>query len=101
MKYLFFLIIILVPVGLAQAETGKNFDTEQLPNGLTQWTSHPDRIFNGIEWKNYLLTEDASSIKYESAGISFKLDKTDCTFNVYDSGVIAEESLILIHFPIP
>lgn len=88
MKYLFFLIIFLIPVGLASAEVGKNFDTKPVENGLIQWTSHPDRIFNGVEWKNYLYTNDVNSIKYESAGISFKLDKTDCTFDLYDSGLI-------------
>lgn len=89
MNYLFFLLLIpflLIPS--AYAETGKNFDTEPLDHGLTKWTSHPERILDNGQWKNYILTEDASSIKYESAGISFKLDKTDCTFNLYDSGVI-------------
>lgn len=82
------MIIFLIPVGLASAEVGKNYDTQPLGNGLIKWTSHPDRIYNGVEWKNYLYTNDANSIKYESAGISFKLDKTDCTFNLYESGLI-------------
>lgn len=91
MKILFFLIIFLIPVGLAHAEVGKNFDTIQIGNGLTKWTSHPDRIFNGVDWKNYLFTNDIDFIKYESGGISFKLNKNDCTFNIYDPGVIGEK----------
>lgn len=84
MNYLFFLIIFLIPVAYANAEVGKNFDTEELGNGLTQWTSHYDRIYDGNAWQNYILTNDGSQIKYESSGVSFQFDKTNCDFKLYD-----------------
>src|SRR3972149_872952 len=88
MKYLFFLIVFLLPIGLAYGEVGNNFDRELLGeingNQTFRWTSHYDRIFNGNEWVNYILTDDINQIKFESAGISFFYDKNNCEFNLYE-----------------
>src|SRR3989304_3770091 len=84
MKYLFFLVILLIPMGIANAEVGKNFDTEVLDNGLTKWTSHYERIFDGDSWENYILTNTGSQVKFDSAGISFLYNKTNCDFKLYD-----------------
>jgi len=84
MNYLFFLVIFLIPVGIASAETGKDFDTEELGNGLIQWTSHYDRLYDGNSWENYILTNDATQIRFQSSGIDFVFDKTNCVFKLYD-----------------
>jgi hypothetical protein len=84
MNYLFFLIIFLIPVGLAQAEVGKNFDTVDLGNGLTQWTSHYDRIWDGDSWENYLISNNPIQLEFESGNISFLFDKVSCDFKLLD-----------------
>src|SRR3989304_4692266 len=81
-KYLFFLIILLIPIGLASAETGKNYDTESLGNGLIQWTSHYDRIFDGDSWENYLISNNPMQLEFESANLSFLFDKVSCNFKL-------------------
>src|SRR3990172_1014212 len=82
MNYLFFLIVFLIPLPLAYAEVGKNFDTEQLPNGLTQWTSHYERIFDGDSWENYLISNNPINLEFESANLSFLFDKVSCDFKL-------------------
>ena len=83
MKYLFFLLIPFLLIVPAYAEVGKNFDTEDQGSGIIKWTSHYDRIFDGDSWENYILTNDATQIKFESAGISFVFDKINCDFKLY------------------
>ena len=83
-KYLFFLIIFLIPLPLAYAEVGKNFDTVSLDNGLTQWTSHYDRIFDGDSWENYLISNNSINLEFESANLSFVFDKVSCDFKLLD-----------------
>jgi hypothetical protein len=78
------LIIFLIPVGLAQAEVGKNFDTVDLGNGLTQWTSHYDRIWDGDSWENYLISNNPIQLEFESGNISFLFDKVSCDFKLLD-----------------
>ena len=83
-NYLFFLIIFLIPLPLAYAEVGKNFDTVQLPDGLTQWTSHYDRIWDGDSWENYLISDNPIQLEFESADISFLFDKVSCDFKLLE-----------------
>lgn len=73
---------LLIPS--AYAEVGKNFDTEELGNGQTQWTSHYERIFDGTNWQNYILTNDGNQIRFKSAGIDFSFDKINCDFKLYN-----------------
>jgi len=71
-------------MGLAQAEVGKNFDTVDLGNGLTQWTSHYDRIWDGDSWENYLISNNPIQLEFESGNISFLFDKVSCDFKLLD-----------------
>src|SRR3990167_3680673 len=82
MNYLFFLIVFLIPLPLAYAEVGKNFDTISLDNGLTQWTSHYDRIWYGDSWENYLISNNPINLEFESANLSFLFDKASCNFKL-------------------
>ena len=81
-KYLFFLIVFLIPLPLAYGEVGKNFDTVSLDNGLTQWTSHYDRIWDGDSWENYLISNNPVQLDFESANLSFIFDKVSCDFKL-------------------
>src|SRR3990170_8504089 len=91
LNYLFFLIVFLIPLPLAYAEVGKNFNTEQLPDGLTQWTSHYDRIWDGDSWENYLISNNPAQLEFESANLSFLFDKVSCDFKLLnpESEIIA------------
>ena len=71
-------------MGLAQAEVGKNFDTVDLGNGLTQWTSHYDRIWDGDSWENYIISNNPIQLEFESGNISFVFDKVSCDFKLLD-----------------
>src|SRR3990172_6780872 len=82
MNYLFFLIVFLIPLPLAYAEVGENFDTISLDNGLTQWTSHYDRIWDGDSWENYLISNNPMQLEFESANLSFIFDKASCNFKL-------------------
>ena len=94
-NYLFFLIIFLIPVGLAQAETGKNFDTIQNPDGTITWTSHHERILDGGQWVDYIPTNNLNDITVETAYGSVKLDKTTCEFSLFTPGIIGGKQPIL------
>src|SRR3972149_4215643 len=96
MKYLFFLLIFLIPVGIASAETGKNFDTVENQDGSITWTSHTERILNGNSWVDYITTNNANYISIETAYGSVKLDKTTCEFSFYTSGIIGGKQPILV-----
>lgn len=94
MKILFFLIIFLIPVGLAHAEVGKNFDTAQLSSEVIKWTSHTERIFDNNQWKDYLITDTANYTTIETAYGSVKLDKTNCEFSYYGADKIGNKTVI-------
>jgi len=82
MNYLFFLIVFLIPLPLAYAEVGKNFDTVHNQDGTTTWTSHYDRIWDGDSWKNYLISNNPTSLDFETANLSFIFDKGSCDFKL-------------------
>src|SRR3972149_1438892 len=84
-KYLFFLIILLIPVGLASAETGKNFDTIENQDGTTTWSSHYERVWVGSTWGNYLIDDTTNSLEFEGSGIHYIFDKLNCDFKLYDT----------------
>ena len=83
-NYLFFLIVFLIPLPLAYAEVGKNFDTVPNQDGTITWTSHYERIFDGDSWENYLISNNPINLEFESANLSFLFDKASCNFKLLD-----------------
>ena len=95
MNYLFFLIIFLIPVGLASAEEGSNYIREQNPDGtVTLRLLSYDRILVNGQWLNYNFYQNIDSISFESASSSFKLDKSSCDFALYEKGQIVKAPII-------
>lgn len=86
--YLLFLFLPFILIQTASAETGKNYDIEQIDGNVFRWTSHPDRIWDGSQWKNYVYSETEGYIRFESAGISFEFYKDTCDFKLYEVGLI-------------
>jgi hypothetical protein len=95
MKYIFFLIIFLIPMGIASAESGANYDRINNPDGTTTITILPyDRIVVDWQWKNYNFINDATTVTFESGSAGFKLDKLTCDFKLYEAGRIVRAPVI-------
>jgi len=77
------ILIFLVP-SLSYAEIGFNFDRIELEPNTFEWASHYDRIWDGSQWVNYILTNDNDKLRYESSGLTFEFDKNNCEFKLYD-----------------
>ncbi len=102
MKALLVLLSVLPFLLLPSAEGIKEqfSDSVKIPFNSTQilrpdgtqefmWTSHPERIQDSFgQWQEYILTEDANSIKVETGQGSFQIDKLTCNFSFYNKGKI-------------
>src|SRR3990172_4766951 len=84
-KILFLIpILIFVVPSLAYAETGFNYNREQLTPLTFEWASHYNRIWDGFQWVNYIWFQDSNIIKFDSANISYEFNKIDCSFSLYE-----------------
>jgi hypothetical protein len=95
----FFAIIPFAVFGLiipAYAETvqGKNYDDTLLGydnrgNEIHQWVAQPERILDNGIWKDYVITQNASTITVQTANSgSFVFNRNTCTYNLYKNGLI-------------
>ena len=78
------LLVLLIGFGVipAFAEVGSNFDREQIGDNTFKWTSHYERIWDGNQWANYLWSDNGNIIHFESANLSYELDKNTCSFKL-------------------
>lgn len=86
MKYLFFLLIIpFLSIPSAFGYTGPNYDLIELGDGKVQWSSHYERVLdNNWKWKNYIVTDSANFLSFQSSGLVYTFDKINCHFVLYD-----------------
>ena len=84
-----------IPTAYAEIEKGKTYNREFV--GLTQdgretyqiVMGYPERIYDGNSYEDYILYEDAGTVRLETANSgSFIFDKNACSYNLYDSGYI-------------
>lgn len=73
---------------------GKNFDVAyrgQNESGEHQWTwtSSPERILDGWQWKDWIHEDNSTFIRFESKAVSFEFDKDSCTFLLYEPGKVS------------
>ena len=101
MRYIFFLIPLLIGVPLAYAdiEKGINFDRELIeitPEGteVYKWTSTAERILEDGIFENYLWSETDDYLRFESERITFEFYKDTCDFKLYEPGRIIGEPVI-------
>lgn len=103
MKSFFFAIIPFAVIGLiipAYAETiqGKNYDDTFLGydangNEIHQWVAKPERILDNGVWKDFIVTQNASTITVQTANSgSFVFDRNTCTYNLYKNGLVGGEN---------
>ena len=78
------LLVLFIGFGIipAFAEVGSNFDREQIAEDTFRWTSHYERIWDGNQWVNYLWSDDGNIIHFDSANLSYELDKNTCSFKL-------------------
>lgn len=97
---LFAVAVILSSAEYAAAfeptEKGKFHTNEfirSLPDGsqVWQWSSHPERILDGNQYKDYILFQDANIVRLETANAgSLVFNKNSCSYNFYNGGYIDE-----------
>lgn len=101
MKTFFFaligiLFVSVIPNIHAETTHGPNYDDTVLghdANGfeIHRWEAHPQRISlpNGT-YADYILTQNSTTILVETANSgSFAFKKSSCSYNLYNSGLIA------------
>lgn len=87
------LLAVSIPVALAQVETtGENYDLiENFQTGEATWTSHPERIMIGDDWKNYHLSQSDDKIIFNSNSVGTLIyDVPSCSYSVYNIGYEGE-----------
>lgn len=97
------LALAIFPVMLsASAETfpniekGADYTREPVgiaPNGgiIYRWSSSPERIFDGTSYRDYIITQDADTVKLETANAgSLIFNKNSCSYNLYSAGIIGD-----------
>ena len=62
---------------------------------IKQFTSHPERIFDGYNWIDYKFTETQDYLILESGHGSVKLSKQYCSFEFYNKGLIDSDPLFI------
>lgn len=87
MRAFFFTLCIFFIISLgyfspAYAESGKNFNREQIGENTFKWSSHYDRVWDGTKWVNYLWGDANGIILFQSSGIIYKFDKSTCEFSL-------------------
>lgn len=66
------------------------------PDGsrIFKWTSSPQRILDGNEYKDYILFQDASIVRLETANAgSIVFNKNTCAYNFHNPGYVDELNL--------
>ncbi|MDC8437622.1 MAG: hypothetical protein LV468_01320, partial [Candidatus Nitrosotenuis sp.] len=74
--------------------------TEELvrinPDGsrIVKWTSSPPRIFHNGEYKDYVLYQDAGTVRLETGNAgSLVFNKSTCSYDFYEAGLITQSSV--------
>jgi hypothetical protein len=63
---------------------GSNYDLDQTGDNEFLWTSHYPRILDGGQWVNYIWSDDGNTIRFDSASLSYELNKSDCSFVLFE-----------------
>jgi len=85
----FFAGLLLLPIIVNEVyavEVGKDYDITSLGQERFSYTSHPERIFDGNTWQDWIISEDPTMIKVESARTSYIFDKNTCELSFFGGG---------------
>jgi hypothetical protein len=88
------LTILTVPSAYADPfqtiEQGKNFDNQYIGttddgSRIYQWSTKPDRILDGNQYKDYILFQDSSIVRLETANAgSITFNKNTCAYDLHN-----------------
>ena len=108
MNKLFFLIPLLsvafIPLAMAQqaptqsvVTVGQNYDLiEDYQLGVATWSSHTERIFDGSDWKEFIVYDRSDIVQVESNSIgSLVYDKQSCSYSIYENGYVTSGTQII------
>ena len=108
MNKLFFLIPLLsvafIPFAIAQQAPsqpvltiGQNYDLlEDYQLGVATWQSHTERIFDGTDWKDFIVYDRSDIIQVESNSIgSLVYSKNNCSYSIYENGYVSSDKRII------
>ncbi len=73
-------LLLFIPLLIA----GPNYDLEQLDERNFSWSSHYERIYDGSNWVNYVWIDNGNTIRFDSANLSYELNKNDCSFSLLE-----------------
>ena len=98
-------VLALVIILTGQSASAEPFQTKTIgeiytnefigtnPDGgrIYKWTSSPQRILDGSEYKDYILFQDANIVRLETANAgSIIFNKNTCSYNFHNPGYIDE-----------
>ena len=79
----------------AFAEIGSDYDNILNEDGSYTFTSHYNRIWDGEQWQNFIISETEDNIIISSnAANTLSYDKQTCSYSVYDTGFIVDAALL-------
>ena len=98
------LSVAFIPLAMAQQAPsqpvitiGENYDLiEDYQSGIATWQSHTERIFDGTDWKDFIVYDRNSIVQVESNSIgSLIYDKDSCSYSIYENGYVTSGTQII------
>ena len=98
------LSVAFIPLAIAQQAPsqpvltiGQNYDLiEDYQLGVATWQSHTERIFDGTDWKDFIVYDRSNIIQVESNSIgSLVYDKNNCSYSIYENGYVTSGTQII------
>ena len=95
MKWLIILALAVITTPAAFAQIGPDYNNIQNEDGSYTFTSHYDRIWDGEQWQNFIISETENNIIIHSnAANTLSYDKQTCSYSIYDTGFIVDAALL-------
>ena len=98
------LSVAFIPLAIAQQAPsqpvltiGQNYDLlEDYQLGVATWQSHTERIFDGTDWKDFIVYDRSDIIQVESNSIgSLVYSKNNCSYSIYENGYVSSDKQII------
>jgi len=95
MKWLIILALAVITTPAAFAQIGPDYNNIQNEDGTYTYTSHYNRIWDGEQWQNFIISETENNIIISSnAANTLSYDKQTCSYSIYDTGFIVDAALL-------
>lgn len=96
MKWLIILVLAVGIIPVAYAEVGPNYDNVLNEDGSFIWTSHPERIWDGEQWVEFVVNQSEDTIQVASNSIgTLVYDIQSCSYSIFETGFASSETQLL------